>query len=61
MKQGLVIKSTGKFYSIREAGSKDVHNAIIRGKFKIKGLKLTNPVAVGDNVDFTSQERLRRK
>lgn len=49
MKPGLVIRSTGKFYTVKEEGG-DLREAIIRGKFKLKGYKLTNPVAVGDRV-----------
>ncbi len=56
MKEGLVIRSTGKFYTLKEEGSGQLHNAIIRGKFKLQGLKLTNPVAVGDRVSFSVEE-----
>lgn len=56
MKEGLVIRSTGKFYTLKEKGNNELHNAIIRGKFKLKGLKLTNPVAVGDEVSFTVED-----
>lgn len=52
MKEALVIKSTGKFYTIKETDTGLLHQAIIRGKFKLQGLRLTNPVAVGDRVDF---------
>ncbi len=49
MTEGLVIKSTGKWYKIRlEDG--EIVDAQIRGKFRIKGLKTTNPLAVGDRV-----------
>lgn len=56
MKEGLVIRSTGKFYTLKEKGNNELHRAIIRGKFKLKGLKLTNPVAVGDEVSFTIED-----
>ncbi|MEN8123508.1 MAG: ribosome small subunit-dependent GTPase A [Bacteroidota bacterium] len=48
---GVVIKSTGSWYWVR---TKDHHQykCRIRGKFRIKGIKSTNPVTVGDHVDF---------
>ncbi len=48
---GVVIKSTGSWYWIR---TEDHHQykCRIRGKFRIKGIKSTNPVTVGDHVDF---------
>lgn len=53
MKTGLVTKSTGKFYTIRDLATGKVYQSVIRGKFKLSGFKLTNPVAVGDKVSFT--------
>ncbi len=53
MRKGTITKSTGKFYVIREHASGEIHQGIIRGKFKLDGYKLTNPVAVGDEVSFT--------
>ena len=48
---GLVYKSTGSWYTVKtEAG--DFYECRIKGKFRIKGIKSTNPVAVGDVVDF---------
>jgi len=52
MKEALVIKSTGKFYTIRDSASNETLEAIVRGKFKLKGFKLTNPVAVGDRIGY---------
>lgn len=49
--QGTVIKSTGSQYLVKvEDGS--VIPCSIRGKFRIKGIRATNPVAVGDHVGF---------
>lgn len=48
---GIVIKSTGSWYSIRDQKG-EVHEARIKGKFRVQGIKNTNPVAVGDTVDF---------
>ena len=50
MPRGLVTKSTGKFYDIKDVDNGSIVVGIIRGKFKLQGLKLTNPVAVGDFV-----------
>ncbi len=49
--KGVVIKSTGSWYLVRDAEGK-LHRARLRGKFKIKGLKVSNPLAVGDRVEF---------
>ncbi|WP_298479319.1 ribosome small subunit-dependent GTPase A [uncultured Maribacter sp.] len=48
---GTVYKSTGSWYTVKtEEGS--FYNCRIKGKFRIKGIKSTNPVAVGDIVHF---------
>lgn len=48
--KGIVFKSTGSWYSVRlENGS--FLDCRIRGKFKLADLKVTNPIAVGDNVE----------
>jgi ribosome biogenesis GTPase len=49
--KGLVIKSTGSWYSILSE-DQQTYNCRVRGKFKLKGFKTTNPLAVGDEVDF---------
>lgn len=49
MQQGTVIKSTGKWYQVRLQDGAAVPCRII-GKFRLHGMKLTNPVAVGDEV-----------
>jgi ribosome biogenesis GTPase len=49
--QGLVIKSTGSWYTVEnEQGNR--YECRIKGKLRMKGLVSTNPVAVGDIVDF---------
>ncbi len=49
--QGLVIKSTGSWYQVQtENGAR--YDCRIKGKFRIKELTTTNPIAVGDVVDF---------
>ena len=49
--KGIVYKSTGSWYTVK-ATNGDFYNCRIKGKFRIKGIKSTNPVAVGDIVDF---------
>lgn len=49
--RGVVIKSTGSWYEVmREDGT--VLPCRLRGQFRIKGIKNTNPVVVGDFVQF---------
>ncbi len=48
---GTVYKSTGSWYTVKtDAGS--FYKCKIKGKFRIQGIKSTNPVAVGDRVVF---------
>ena len=54
MKKGLVIKSTGSWFTV-ESENGELFECKIKGKFRIKGIKSTNPVAVGDHVEFTVQ------
>ena len=49
---GVVIKSTGSWYSIRDHDNDKIYECRIRGKFRISGIKSTNPITVGDIVDF---------
>ncbi len=44
-----MIKSTGSRYKVRDE-SGNTHECTLRGKFRVKGSRTTNPVAVGDNV-----------
>ena len=48
MIKGTVIKSTGSWYHVQTKD--EVYQCRVTGKFRIEGLKLTNPVAVGDQV-----------
>ena len=48
---GLVYKSTGSWYTVKtELG--ETYECRIKGKFRLKDIKSTNPIAVGDFVDF---------
>lgn len=52
---GLVTKSTGSWYFVRtEDGT--YYECRIRGKFRLKGIKSTNPISVGDHVDFDLED-----
>ena len=48
---GTVYKSTGSFYSVKTENN-EFFECRIKGKFRMKGIKSTNPIAVGDVVDF---------
>lgn len=52
---GIVIKSTGSWYTVRTHEG-EVLNCRIRGKFRMSGIKSTNPVTVGDSVDIVLEE-----
>ena len=49
-RQGIVIRNTGSSYVVRLAEGGDDVNCRVKGNFRIKGLRTTNPVAVGDRV-----------
>lgn len=50
MQTGVVIKSTGSWYIVRLEEGMNVE-CRMKGKFRMQGIKTTNPVAVGDVVD----------
>ncbi len=50
--KGLIIKSTGSWYQVLDKDSGTIYEARIRGKFKLIKTRLTNPLAVGDQVEF---------
>lgn len=54
--KGLVYKSTGSWYSVK-AENGTFYDCRIKGKFRIGGIKSTNPVAVGDHVDFDVEKK----
>jgi len=54
--KGLITKSTGSWYQVLEAESGRFFEARIRGKFKLLKTRLTNPLAVGDNVEFSLEQ-----
>ena len=50
MKKGIVYRSTGSWYAVHSEGI--FYDCRIKGKLRLKGIKSTNPVAVGDHVLF---------
>ncbi|MBQ3536550.1 MAG: ribosome small subunit-dependent GTPase A [Alistipes sp.] len=52
---GLVLKSTGSWYEVLADGVR--YQCRIRGKLRLKGVRSTNPVVVGDWVRFESDEQ----
>ena len=55
MKKGLVIKSTGSWFSVKIENG-EIVNCRIKGKFRLKGIRTTSPVTVGDFVLIEIQE-----
>lgn len=52
---GTVYKSTGSWYWVKSKGQ--LYKCRIKGKFRIKGIKSTNPISVGDIVDFSLETK----
>lgn len=48
-REGLVVRTTGGTYEVR-LPDHSIINCVIKGNFRIKGIRTTNPVAVGDRV-----------
>jgi len=54
MEEGRIVKSTGSWYEVQTpAGQR--YQCRLRGKFKIKGPRLSNPLAVGDFVEIEAE------
>lgn len=51
---GIVIRNTGSHYVVETDGGVEI-NCKIKGNFRIKGIRTTNPVAVGDHVTIGEQ------
>lgn len=52
---GTVYKSTGSWYNVKTAEG-TFYDCRIKGKFRMKGIKSTNPIAVGDVVEFEIEQ-----
>ena len=53
--QGLVIKNTGSWYTVLSDDGRTIDSKI-KGNFRLKGIRSTNPVAVGDRVSLSLTE-----
>ena len=53
---GLVTKSTGSWYSVLNESTGERLECRLRGQFRIHGIKNTNPVVVGDRVDYGTEK-----
>jgi ribosome biogenesis GTPase len=53
--KGTVYKSTGSWYSVKTKNG-DFIECRIKGKFRMQGIKSTNPIAVGDVVEFEIEQ-----
>ncbi|MBO4588636.1 MAG: ribosome small subunit-dependent GTPase A [Bacteroidales bacterium] len=52
--QGLVTRTTGSWYKVLSDGA--AFDCRLRGNYRLRGNKQTNPVAVGDRVEFELQD-----
>lgn len=50
--KGIVIKNTGSWYVVHSETDQDI-NCKVKGNFRLKGIRTTNPVAVGDRVEIS--------
>lgn len=53
-KEGIVIESTGSWYKVEIEGQ--MHNCRTRGRLRLKGVRSTSPVVVGDRVEVEFSE-----
>ncbi len=53
--KGKVVKSTGSWYEVVNSDGRRF-NCRLRGKIKLQGLKVSNPIAVGDHVEFELED-----
>lgn len=51
------MKSTGTWYHVREESTGEIAQCRIVGKFRLDNIPLTNPVAVGDRVDYALEQK----
>jgi ribosome biogenesis GTPase len=55
MLNGLVLRSTGSWYMVRTDDGV-IFECRLRGQYRIRGIRTTNPVAVGDHVSFEPED-----
>ena len=53
---GIVYKSTGSWYQVK-ADTGEFYKCRMKGKFRIQNIKSTNPIAVGDKVEFDIEKK----
>ena len=53
--RGVVFRSTGSWYDVQDINGKTVR-CRMKGKIRLEGIRSTNPIAVGDSVQFTRLE-----
>ena len=53
--KGLVVKNTGSWYTVRTDDGQLIESKI-KGNFRLKGIRSTNPVAVGDRVELIQNQ-----
>lgn len=54
--QGIVVRNTGSWYEVLPDGAESMDSAVkckVKGNFRIKGIRTTSPVAVGDRVSVS--------
>jgi len=54
--EGKVYRSTGSWYDVKNLDTGEFIQCRIKGKFRIKGIRTTNPISVGDMVVFDMEE-----
>ena len=55
--KGIVIKTTGKYYTVKMENNEIVQSRL-KGRFRIAGIKSTNPIVVGDKVELVQESEL---
>ena len=55
MKKGIVIKSTGSWYTVKTEEGNLIESRI-KGNLRLKGIRSTNPIAVGDHVEIAESK-----
>jgi len=53
--KGIVYKSTGSWYLVK-GEDQQFYECRLKGRFRLKEIKNTNPIAVGDSVSFYLSE-----
>lgn len=54
--KGVVTRSTGSAYTVRDSVTGELVESRIRGRLRLKGVRSTNPVAVGDVVEYDADD-----